>query len=455
MIDALRGDDLLIALRELPAYRVNLVTIAAAGAGFDGNLTSDSTRTRGVVLSSDIAPTVLERFGIPVPAEMNGHAIRTQGERDVRAVESLEDRLIGRPSRTLVVLVPLEAWLALAALATLLFGSRGARRALPLVALSCVWGPAMLLLGAAIRPDEPVEALIVALGSPALAALTLAALPAYAALALSCAVVVGAHAIDVVAGSPLTSLSVLGPNPGGGVRFFGIGNELEATLTTLTLIGAGAGLAALRVESGRRVAAGFAAAAFVAALAFAPGHFGADVGAAIVLGAGGAVAAALALRLDGRLVALGAVAVPALALGALVAIDSVVGGGAHLTDSVLGAGSSGELSDVLERRLRLTARSFTHPIYPELLAISTVLLATGVWQRRRVLSWFGDRRQARCGYLGALTGVLVGTVANDSGTMLLTIGTIYLAVCAGFFWATGAGTPRSPTMSHAPAGTSS
>ena len=29
----------------------------------------------------------------------------------------------------------------------------------------------------------------------------------------------------------------------------------------------------------------------------------------------------------------------------------------------------------------------------------------------------------------------MGTVANDSGSVLLVIGTIYLAVVAGFFWA--------------------
>ena len=31
--------------------------------------------------------------------------------------------------------------------------------------------------------------------------------------------------------------------------------------------------------------------------------------------------------------------------------------------------------------------------------------------------------------------MLVGTLANDSGSVLLVIGTIYLAVAAGYFWA--------------------
>ena len=52
-----------------------------------------------------------------------------------------------------------------------------------------------------------------------------------------------ACAIDVIAGSPLTSLSLLGPNPGLGVRFYGIGNELEALLAVLVVAGTGAALA--------------------------------------------------------------------------------------------------------------------------------------------------------------------------------------------------------------------
>ena len=53
--------------------------IGIAGRGFDGNLTSDSTRTNGYVLSTDVAPTILERFGVAVPAQMSGQPIRSRG----------------------------------------------------------------------------------------------------------------------------------------------------------------------------------------------------------------------------------------------------------------------------------------------------------------------------------------------------------------------------------------
>ena len=127
-------------------------------------------------------------------------------------------------------------------------------------------------------------------------------------------------------GSHLTAFSVLGPNPGGGVRFFGIGNELEAVLAALTLIGTGAFLEARAPVERRSAALWFVGVAVVVAAALAPGRFGADVGAAIVLAVGAATAAALALGLGPRRAALVVVGGGALALAALFAVDLVLGG---------------------------------------------------------------------------------------------------------------------------------
>ena len=41
----------------------------------------------------------------------------------------------------------------------------------------------------------------------------------------------------------------------------------------------------------------------------------------------------------------------------------------------------------------------------------------------------------RAGMLGALAATLVGTLANDSGALLLEIGAAYLLVFLGFAWA--------------------
>ncbi len=428
------GDNgLLIAIASGLQAEQTLLPVGIAGEGFEGNVTSDSTRTDGIVTTTDIAPTVLEHLGVEVPDEVNGSEITSADERDPEAVAELQSRLDDRPSRDLVVLLPLGVWLALTGVAVLLWRRRGAAAGLRLLGLACAWAPSLLLVAAAVDASEPASALITGLGAPALALATHRLLPGSRGLALACAVTVGVHAVDVVAGSPLTKLSVLGPNPGGGVRFFGIGNELEATLTTLTLIGTGAWLETRPALSRRAGAAWFAAIALVAAAAFAPGRFGADVGAAIVLGVGGATAAVLALGLERRKAIAIVAGAAVFGLVALVLADLALGG-AHLSRSVLGAGEAGDVADVLDRRVTLMARTFIHPVYPELLVAAGLLLVAGFVRRDRVLVWFGDGWAARSGFLGALAGVLVGTLANDSGSVLLVIGTIYLAVTAGFFW---------------------
>ena len=231
LVERLRGDDMLIAMERPPPPTRDTLAIGIAGRGFDGNLTSDTTRTPGFVLATDLAPTILERYGIETPDEMSGRPIRSEGEVDVAAVEERGKRMTVVSGRRGPVIVDnLMIWFAVAALVALLSRGRLSAAAFGVLGLSFVYLPVMLLVGAAVQPDRAGEQLIVGLGAPALAALTLFALRDWTALALACAVSVLAYAIDVIAGSNLTAQSLLGPNPGLGVRFFGIGNELESIL---------------------------------------------------------------------------------------------------------------------------------------------------------------------------------------------------------------------------------
>jgi hypothetical protein len=428
------GDDLLIALSRPPPLHERQLAVAFAGNGYGGNLTSDSTRLDGYVLSTDLAPTILERFGIDPPAETTGEPIRSEGARDPAAVTSLEDRMAEiQPRRGPVIGVSLLLWVLAVGIAAAIAGRRGARVGLPLLALSVVYLPALLLVGAALRPSQGAEWLLVLAGAPALAALTLRALPAYRGVAVACAITVLAHAIDVIAGSPLTALSLMGPNPGLGARFYGIGNELEAALATLTAFGTGAAiLAFLPGLPPRRAAIAFVGVSLTLAFVFAAGRFGADVGAAIVLPIGGAVAAAVTLG-GRRWTLLLALAAPLLAVAALAAIDLISGGDAHLTRSVLDAGGLHDLADVAERRLRLSARSYGRAALAPFLFLAVIAVGLGIWRRHQILGWLGGG-YVRAGFLGAVAAVAVGTLANDSGALTLWIGAAYLALFAGAAW---------------------
>lgn len=348
-----------------------------------------------------------------------------------------------------VIGITLLVWLVAFGLAMGLSRERAGRTAARLLALSLVYLPLACLVAAAIEPSVGVERLLVMLGSPASAAITLAALGGYRALAAACALTATAYAVDLIAGSPLTQLSLVGPNPAGGHRFYGIGNELEATLVVLILVGIGAALSVpvrlLRPITTKGAPEGggpswqgpatFLVVAAVFSFVFAYGRYGADVGAAITLPLGAAVAAAL-LAERPRL-ALLAFALPIPALAVLSAADLLTGANAHLTRTVLDANSGGDVLAVFGHRLREAGESFGRTIL--LICLPFVIGAAVVaWLRRdRLALWLRDLPAMRAGMFGALAATLVGTLANDSGALLLEIGAVYLLAFIGFAWAEG------------------
>ncbi len=434
LVRGLRGNDLVVAIERAPPEKNRQLAIGIAGHGFDGDLTSDSTRTGGYVLSTDIAPTILARLGVAIPGAMSGQPIRAEGLVDVGAIESLGDRMgVISERRGAVIGVSLLVWLVLLGLALLARG-RVARVAVQLVCLSVIYLPLILLLGAALELSQAAEQLLVMFGGLLLAVLTLVALRGYRAIAVASGVVVLAYAVDVIAGSPLTSLSLLGPNPGLGVRFYGIGNELEALLGVLVVAGTGAGLAGFAPRlSPRRCAAMFLAVGLFFALVFAAGRFGADVGAAIVLPVGAAVAAT-AIAARSRRTALLVVAAPLAVLALIALADLVSGANAHLTRSVLDAGGLGDLAEVAQRRLQLSAHSFTRPVVLVFMPLIAALALLALARRDRFEALLQDSPVLRAGLLGALAATVIGTLANDSGALLLEIGAAYLLVFVSFVW---------------------
>jgi hypothetical protein len=428
---------LLIAIARPTGESDGPLPIGIRGPGFDGNLTSDSTRMDGYVLSTDVAPTILDALRIGVPSQMSGQPIRAGGSVDPVAIEALAGRMdVISSRRGAVIGLNVVIWLAALLVVTMLSRGRLARAGVRLTGLTVIYLPLVLLLGAALEPGETAERLLVLLLAPALAGVTLLLLKGYRALAAASAATVLAYAIDMIAGSPLTSLSLLGPNPGLGVRFYGIGNELEALLAVLVVAGTGAALAGYAARARRSAAAAtFVLVGLVAAVVFAAGRFGADVGAAIVFPVG-AVVAAVAVAGRGKRTSLLAIAAAPFAVLALLAlIDLVSGANAHLTRSVLDPGGLGDLADVAQRRLQLSAHSFARPVLLAFLPVVAAAAALAYVRRDRLRAWLESVPAMRAGLLGALAATVIGTLANDSGALLLEIGAAYLLVFTGFAWA--------------------
>ena len=309
---------------------------------------------------------------------------------------------------------------------------------------------AVLLLGAALEPGETAERLLVLLGAPLLAALTLLLLRGYRALAVASALTVLAYAVDVIAGSPLTSLSLLGPNPGLGVRFYGIGNELEALLAVLVVAGTGAG-------AGRRSRRSAAAARPRRRL---PRRRPAR---RLRLRRRAASAPTSAPRSSSRSAPPSPPRrSPAAAGGRCVARR---GRGALRRARPAGAGRprSAAPTPTSPARSSTPAGWATSPTSPSAACSSRPTASPGRscspscrWccarglayvRRDRLRAWLagpGDaRRPAR-----RLAATVVGTLANDSGALLLEIGAAYLLVFTGFAWAESANAASSQTKSY-------
>lgn len=430
---------LVIAMAAPPAGEAELLP---TGAGFGGEarhglLTSSTTRRDGMVSITDYAPTVLRWLGLETPDDMQGRAMRATGG-SADDVESLADRLAHiKDRRGAALRATFGLWVV--ALGLLALAGR-ARLGLRLGLLVALWLPGLALLTGAMDPSRGGEIAILAVGSLALAAVTDRLVPWPRGPALAAGVVLAAHAVDLIAGSPLIVRSLAGPNPGFGARFYGIGNELEAILSATVLLGTGALLVGRR---GRTVPVGFAVACAIAALFIGAGRLGADVGGVITLGAG-AAAAVLASLPGGvtRRAVIIALLVPVLAVAVLALVDVVTGGDSHLTRSVLAADSPDELWDIAERRFDIAWDSLKQGTTPLSVAVFALALVYGVVRRRELFAPLGDDRAVEAGMWGTLAATVVGALANDSGPTIFLIGAAALVLAAAYV----TGKPRASAL---------
>jgi hypothetical protein len=431
LLRARAPDDLVYVVRAPEGEKLRLLASGVAAPGVRGLLRSDTTRRDGLIAATDVAPTVLRRLGLAVPDEMQGEPIEGRGDTDPQAVADMGERLSDvSPRRGPALFSMLGLWLILLALMR--------RRALRLGFLAALWFPGVALLTAALAPGDAVECAALALGSFALAALTDRAIPWPVAPAVPAAIVFLAHAIDLAFGSPLIGAAISGPNPAGGARFYGVGNELEVILAVSILVGAGSAIAWIEDGRGmftgpRHTAIGFGVVALVAAVILGSGRLGADVGGVITIGAG--IAAATVLMLPGtpsRRTMLLAAVVPIAALVALAALDLVSGGNGHFTRTILQADSAGSLWDVVTRRYTLAFNVLKTGAMPFITLIAVLGAAYAVRHRRRIFAPLGESPAWRATLIGGLTASIVGALSNDSGPMLLAFGVFVLACATAY-----------------------
>jgi len=429
---ARRGPNQLVIAQQTPPDGAILpllpMGVAGLGDGPPSGITSDSTNMPNLVAGIDIAPTVLDHLGLDIPEDMKGRVMRSDGERQPEKLTPLRDRLdeLG-PRRTPSLTAIAAGWLIILLAAGAIGGA--ARTRLPvrrLGGLAILWIPTVILIPAALgNPSRELEYFIIGAGSLGLGWLTDRFVPWPRAPIVPAAVGLGVITIDLALGSELITRSILGPNPGYGSRFYGIGNELKSGLMVLLLAGL-AGALTNRPKS-RKAAFTVLGAGLVLCVILGSGRLGAGVGAAIIVASATAVATMMMLPggLTRKRVAILVIS-PIVGLAFLAGLDALTAGGkGHYSHSVLSLDSFDSFWEIVRRRSTLAWQQLWKGNMPIVTLICLLAAAYAIRNREMFKPFAGPIWPAAL--IGGLVGGLIGSVTEDSGPMLIVVATITLA----------------------------
>jgi hypothetical protein len=396
-------------------HNVRRYPVAVVGGGYHGILTSSATRIPGLVAIADVAPSVLalERGRRP--------RIRSKRVDSPAAVLSRLDRRLqhAHDTRTRATIV-LVVWpLVLAALALALRSRFFARAGL--LAVPAALAVAYVLSATSVSdPGWATGVLAAGTGAAALAGAARERL----LLPLLAAFLFGG--VVALAGWPdVNALSVIGPHPDGGGRYYGVTNQVETLLL-------GPILAAAILSPSRAVPI----VAAVALVLIGWSRTGADGGGVLVVLVALAVVWSLRERVRPTPYRLAAAAAAVILLGlGLVGLDAATGGSSHVIDAL--DGGPGSAFGDLGHRLRVSWHGLTATPQAAIAAGATFLALLG----------FALLRPRSAAVDALLAAVAVSLLVNDTPTDVLGFGALIalvLRVWSGI--ALRASEDRSPAL---------
>jgi len=408
-----------------------LLTSPSTGAGA-------SARRPGLVLNTDVAPTVLDYFDLERPPDVIGQPMASRtlaGDHIARLwSDAVRNDIVELSRRWLFRSFPIVATVALWASAFLLvIGERAPRwvravaRGLLLVVLSVP--PAMLLV--ALRPLSALQTMAAAVaGSLVIAFIGSWVTGWRSGHVLPAVALVGLLVYDLVRGQAMLAWSPLSYSVAGGARFYGIGNEYAGALLGAALISV-SGLLSRRERAawGEGPAAALVLAGLVAVVACPT--WGANLGMALgcAVGFGVFVVYLWRVRPSGRDL-VGVLALALAVVAAAIAVDMLVHGqeASHIGRwlSRLRSHGWGALAEVAVRKLSMNWLLVRVSLWTEVAIAGLGVLGAAVLARpRSLLSQLRDRPWLTPAVLACLAGAAASFLLNDSGILGAALALLY------------------------------
>ncbi len=436
--------------------KANLTSLLISGSGFRGGvLSSDTTRRRGIVSNTDIAPTILSFFEIETPYQMSGRPIFALSQKNpVPYLLNLSTKAIAiyqTRNAVLTLFVVFSVASIIIALLALLVGRQNQPEAdrplderkkrkeekhtpLKLLLLWALSLPLAFLFQPPFVTEFPWGAALFSL----LMALALALISFYSfkkntlfpIMAITMATSLALLG-DTIFGSRLMLQSFLGSCPVAGGRFYGLGNTYMGAVVGSSIIGATA-LTALFFKN--RKAALSVVALFLLIVCMVAGYpkFGANVG-GLITAVGASVITLLGLKekkINRKHLLYVALAVVLFLVLIIVADLLVSEGQSHAgraVELIKAEGIKG-IGDIINRKLTMNLKGIKSTPWGEILAVIILALPFVLMrleQKEKILSefaWFFR------GLMGVSAGAILALIFNDTGIVAGGVITIYVFV---------------------------
>jgi len=426
-------DAVVLVTPAVSRVRGGLGVVAVRAPGTDpGLLTSPTTRRSGFVQLTDVAPTILDLFGLPVPIEMEGRPVEA-GRRggagtearvdflvDQEAAGTFRDRMLPQVSTVYVLSIIVMSFGTVAALQ---WRRRWAFLLLEWLALAMLGVLTATWLAGLVPLHRPGAAaywtfLIAAGVAIAVAAMAVGRRVWFDPVVAVLAFVVVVFLADVLTGSNLQWNTVFGHSPTVAGRFYGIDNSTFAFVSACAVLLAG--LLAHRIGGRRGAWVGTGVLIALLAVDGLP-FWGADAGGILALVPTVLVTGSMLLgyRLRPRRVA----AALAAAVVAFVAVGFLDLARPESERTHLGRlfeklvdGDPAGFTDVIRRKLDLLLATLNQSVWTLMLPVVFLFLAYLVYRAPGRLRNLRDRiPELRAALTGLLVVGVLGFALNDSG----------------------------------------
>ncbi|MBO8137773.1 MAG: hypothetical protein H0Z40_06520 [Desulfotomaculum sp.] len=412
-----------------------LTPIIIWGSGFkhDGSmgrvLISGTTKHPGIVMNTDIAPTILSHLGIEsshyisgrpmYSTKISGNAAEFLSQKQHRLAVTYSARPPLQEGYVLVQIIVLAVSL------WLIFVAKKGLKLLEPAMLAVVSVPlSYLLLPMLPQPSVAVVALelIIVTFLLTAAAILLGRGNFMNSFGLLAGITSFAIVLDILLGQPMQKQAVLSYDPMVGARFYGIGNEYMGVLIGATIM-----FTALILNKYPRYRKILTAAAgiYFSITIYCMGapHLGTNVGGTIAAAASFLLSLLLFTGLNLRPKAIGfiALAVVLLLLGFIFYdVSRPIQQQSHIgkTASLILNGGAIEIVHIINRKLGMNLKLLRYTVWSKVLLASIITLAILFYKPRGVMKDIQNKYPYLFkGFVGVVTGALLAFAFNDSGVV--------------------------------------